>query len=81
MSNVKFLPIRVKCPDDPRVTRTMKMLSAETDAGPLASCNGCDFYGSNAYCEKCVAALSLLFTKFPDTPIFDPIRPDIGQFG
>ena len=70
----------VNCPLYPFSKWKMEIVLAKNDSGWLPlPCNGCDMLGGDPTCQKCCAALTLMFYHNPDMDVTAPVSPKIWE--
>lgn len=77
-SDKKF---KVICPQSPyRVERTMWIRFVPIEDGPFPlPCNGCDNMSGAKLCERCCAAITLMFFNDPDLDTSEPLVPKLSD--
>lgn len=79
LSDRRVVKFTVNCPLYPFSKQTMWMEFVRQESGWLPlPCNGCDMMGGDPTCEKCRAALTLMFYKSPDLDVSNPISPQMS---
>ena len=77
----KVVKFTVNCPLFSFSKEKMEIEFVKQENGwfPLP-CNGCDMLNGDPLCEKCCAALTLMFYDDPDTDVSRPIAPPIWKY-
>lgn len=76
-----YVKITVRCPNNPSVKYPMEMKYIITDNGSklYAPCNGCDFLSGATICQKCTAAITMMFNyREQDINVHESISPDLS---
>lgn len=78
LSKRRSIEFTVNCPLYPFSKQKMWMEFVKQESGwfPLP-CNGCDMLSGNPMCEKCCAALTLMFYRNPELDASEPISPNL----
>lgn len=82
MSDKQFINFTVRCPGDPCRTEKVQIILTKLPDGswfPLP-CNGCDSLNGTKPCERCCAAITLMFfhAKEGEIDLSKPISPDFS---
>lgn len=79
LSKRRVVEFTVNCPLYPFSKWKMWMEFVKQESGwfPLP-CNGCDMLSGDSMCEKCCAALTLMFYKDPDMDVSTPVSPKMS---
>lgn len=78
MLDRRVVDFTVNCPLYPfsKWKMTVELVKQESGWFPLP-CNGCDMLGGNPICEKCRAALTLMFYRDPGMDVSVPVSPKL----
>ncbi len=74
---VKYIPIVVRCPFDPKILQHMTIEIVDFEDGTQMNryCLGCDSANGSANCEKCKANITEFFFHHLDARPDNPLDP------